>query len=113
MSFSSIFLSERNGFNVCFSRWSRCGFSNVSSQKKNAFIARRASVEAECALVLCIVDDVDAVDVDGVCGEGDSLVAECDLVSIFGVVIGEREGGSGISVGMTGVVFGFCGGGIN
>ena len=40
---------------------------------------------------------------------GPCLVAECDLVSIFGVVIGEREGGSGISVGMTGVVFGFCG----
>ena len=33
MSFSSIFLSERNGFNVCFNRRSRCGFSNVSSQK--------------------------------------------------------------------------------
>ena len=33
MSFSSIFLSERNGFNVGFNRRSRCGFSNVSSQK--------------------------------------------------------------------------------
>ena len=51
-------------------------------------MTRRVSVEAERALALCIVDDA----VDGVCGEGENLVAECDLVNIFGVVIGEREG---------------------
>ena len=88
-------------------------FRMCPDKSENAFIARRASVEAERALALCIVDDVDAVDVDGVCGEGESLVAECDLVSIFGVLIGEREGGRGISFGVTGVVFAFCGGGIN
>ncbi len=54
-----------------------------------------------------------AVDVDGVWGEGESLVVEWDLVSILGVLIGEREGGNGVSVGMIGVVFGFCGRGIN
>ena len=37
------------------------------------------------------------------------LVTECDRVKIFGVVIGESEGGSGISIGFTGVIFCFCG----
>ena len=31
----------------------------------------------------------------------------------MGVLIGEREGGNGVSVGMIGVVFVFCGRGIN
>ena len=53
------------------------------------------------------------VAVDGVSGEGECLVAECDRVSIWGVLIREREWGSGISVGMIGVFFGFCGRGIN
>ena len=33
ISFVSIFLNEHNGFNDCFSMWSMCGFSIVSSQK--------------------------------------------------------------------------------
>ncbi len=49
---------------------------------------------------------------DAVCGSGESLVTECDRVKIFGVVIGESEGGSGISIGFTEMIFCFCGGGI-
>ena len=76
----------------------------MSSQKRKAVIAWRASVEAERALGFWLDDDVDAV-----CGSGESLVTECDRVKIFGVVIGESEGGSGISIGFTGVFFCFCG----
>ena len=32
-----------------------------------------------------------------------------DHAKIFGVVIGESEGGSGTSIGFTGVIFCFCG----
>ena len=73
--------------------WSWLGFSKMSSQKRKAVIACRASVEAERALGFWPVDDVDAV-----CGSGESLVTECDRVKIFGVAIGESEAGSGISL---------------
>ena len=33
ISFSSIFLHERNCFGDCFNMWSRCMFSKMSSQK--------------------------------------------------------------------------------
>ena len=76
----------------------------MSSQKRKAVIAWRVSVEAERALGFWPDDDVDAV-----CGSGESLFTECDRVKIFGVVIGESEGGSGISIGFIGVIFCFCG----
>ena len=51
MSLLFIFLNERNGFNEFFKMWSWLGFSKMSSQKRKAVIAWRASVEAERALV--------------------------------------------------------------
>ena len=65
----------------------------MSSQKRNAVIVRRASVEAERALGFCPADDVDAV-----CGSGESRVTDCDRVKIFGVAIGESEGVEGFQL---------------
>ena len=94
-----------NGFNEVFKMWSWLGFSKMSSQKRKAVIAWRASVEAERALGFWPVDDVDAV-----CGSGESRVTDCDRVKIFGVVIGESEGVVGFQLGLLGWFFVFVGG---
>ena len=71
----------------------------MSSQKRKAFIARRASVEAERALGFCPVDDA-------LCRSGESLVTECYRVNkikklkISGVAIGESEGVVGFQLGL-------------
>ena len=99
-------MSPANSCNVCFTCRSNVGDSRVSSQKKKALRARRTPLEANLARCLVSDDDDDDCDVE-------TLVAEWDRESSFGIEIGDSGGGVGESVNSVwcaGVFFDCCGG---